>query len=617
MLIFLMCYISACGDDDNGVPIANAGPDQMVTAGAMVTLDGSGSSDPNGDVLGYSWSADSNNPSEVGLRSKTTVSPTFTAPNTAGAYTFTLVVDDGVAHSSPDMVIITVDTSNNNTAPVANAGPDQTVNAGATVTLDGSGSSDSDKDALTYSWSVLSDNPSAITLSDTMVAGPTFTAPNTAGAYKFVLVVNDGTVNSPTDTVVITSNTSSNAAPTADAGPDQTVNAGATVTLDGSGSSDSDRDNLTYNWSVLSDNPSAITLSDTTVAGPTFTAPNTAGAYKFVLVVNDGTVNSPTDTVQIVVEMVSPPTVATSRVSRNDVTFEGVTFGSSTFVAVGYYGGVPSAVNSTARGTINYSSDGMSWTEVSSSVTGGNVWYDVIFADNKFIAVGDSGSVATSIDGITWSEDRTSDNEDTRYWLGIAYDGSSTYFFVSRFGYYATSNKSALTTVTTAQGRFGTITWQAVTYGNNHFVAVGKDKSFGYYMNNALMEDGDIGGAAVQDNQGNFSSVTYGTSGFIATVSSLNNRGIHAVSTDGENWTIKTNDNVLLRGGSYVNNEYVMLGGEEDEGDVKIYFSSDTNITPSEAIVTEAEGLWQNVTYGNDKYVVVGEESKILIMTRN
>ena len=358
-------------------------------------------------------------------------------------------------------------------------------------------------------------------------------------------------------------------------------------------------------------------MSDTTVAGPTFTAPNTAGAYKFVLVVNDGTVNSPTDTVQIVVEMLSPPTATPSRVSRNNVTFEGVAFGSSTFVAVGYYGGVPSAVNSTARGTINYSSDGMSWTEVSSSVTGGNVWYDVIFADNKFIAVGDSGSVATSTDGITWSEARTSDNEDTRYWLGIAYDGSSTYFFVSRFGYYATSNKSALTTVTAAQGRFGTITWQAVTYGNNHFVAVGKDKSFGYYMNNALMEDGDIGGAAVQDNQGNFSSVTYGTSGFIATVSFLGNRGIHAVSTDGENWTIKTNDNVLLRGGSYVNNEYVMLGGEEDEGDVKIYFSSDTNITPSEAIVTEAEGLWQNVTYGNDKYVVVGEESKILIMTRN
>ena len=120
ILIFLMCYISACGDDDNGVPIANAGPDQMVTSGAMVTLDGSGSSDPNGDVLGYSWSADSNNPSEVGLRSKTTVSPTFTAPSTAGAYTFTLVVDDGVARSSPDMVTITVDTStsNNNTAQI-------------------------------------------------------------------------------------------------------------------------------------------------------------------------------------------------------------------------------------------------------------------------------------------------------------------------------------------------------------------------------------------------------------------------------------------------------------------------------------------------------------------
>ena len=287
----------------NAAPTADAGPDQPgVAQGATVTLNGSGSSDPDGDPLTYAWTLTSvPTGSAAVLSDATAAGPTFDADR-AGSYVAQLVVNDGTADSAPDTVTITVA---NAAPPTADAGPDQPgVAQGATVTLDGSGSSDPDGDPLTYAWTLTSvPTGSAAVLSDTTVVGPTF-GTDLVGTYVAELVVNDGTDDSAPDTVTITVD---NAAPTSDAGPDQTgVAQGATVTLDGSGSSDPGGDPLTYAWTLTSvPTGSTAVLSDATVVGPTFDA-DLVGTYVAELVVNDGTADSAPDTVTITVGNSAP-----------------------------------------------------------------------------------------------------------------------------------------------------------------------------------------------------------------------------------------------------------------------------------------------------------------------
>jgi hypothetical protein len=103
-----------------------------------------------------------------------------------------------------------------NEPPVADAGPDQIVEwTGASVDLNGSGSSDDDDDPLTYSW-VLTSKPlgSTASLTGANTATPSFT-PDLLGDYVVELVVNDGTDDSDPDTVTITVQDTTAPTPTA------------------------------------------------------------------------------------------------------------------------------------------------------------------------------------------------------------------------------------------------------------------------------------------------------------------------------------------------------------------------------------------------------------------
>ena len=211
-LMVMISLIIGCGggggDDgtSNNPPTADAGEDQTVTEGTIVTLNGFGS-DSDGTVSSYSWSQTTG--ITCTLSDPSAAQPKFTAPEVEDTTTliFSLIVtDNSGASSSADTVTITIN-PNENESPTADAGKDQTVTEGAIVTLNGFGS-DSDGTVSSYSWSQTTGI--TCTLSDPSAAQPKFTAPEVEDTTTliFSLIVTDNSgASSSADTVTITINT--------------------------------------------------------------------------------------------------------------------------------------------------------------------------------------------------------------------------------------------------------------------------------------------------------------------------------------------------------------------------------------------------------------------------
>lgn len=176
--------------DRNAAPNANAGLYQQVDVGTTVTLDGSASSDPNGDPLTFSWTVRGPTGLSVPVANATSARTTFVASD-QGLYTATLSVSDGALQ---DTSVTHVAAYPPNVAPVADAGADQSVFAGMTVTLSGSGS-DANGDILTYQWVLAVPAGSKAALSDSTVFNPSFVT-DVPGLYVASLTVNDGKLSS-------------------------------------------------------------------------------------------------------------------------------------------------------------------------------------------------------------------------------------------------------------------------------------------------------------------------------------------------------------------------------------------------------------------------------------
>lgn len=265
----------------NTAPVAHAGENQSVKLGSKVILDGSQSTDVDGDSLSYKWTlTHAPKQSLAKLHRANSAHPSLITDK-QGMYSIQLNVHDGHQLSEPSIVTL----STLNSAPVANAGHDQTAEVNTEITLDASESYDVDGNALRYTWTLLSaPKGSQAAIKAAHVPTPTFKI-DQAGSYVAQLVVHDALSDSAPDTVTISTD---NSPPIAHPGTAQPPILFSEITLDGTQSCDPDHNPLSYHWAILHQPAnSQARLDNTQSSTPRFKV-DQPGDYIFQLRVNDG-----------------------------------------------------------------------------------------------------------------------------------------------------------------------------------------------------------------------------------------------------------------------------------------------------------------------------------------
>ncbi|HLK93574.1 MAG TPA: hypothetical protein VKZ18_27025 [Polyangia bacterium] len=290
----------------NHAPTVNAGPDQTITLPATASLNGTVTDDglPNPPATFTStWSVVSG-PGTVTFAnaSNPVTTATFSA---AGTYDLRLTANDSALSASDDL-IVTVNAAATNTAPVVNAGPDQTITLPASASLAGTVTDDglpNPPGAVTTTWSKVS-GPGTVTFGNASARSTTATF-STAGSYVLQLLASDSAL-SASDTITVTVNAAAtNTAPTVNAGPDLTITLPASATLNGTASDDglpNPPGTLTVTWSKVS-GPGTVTFAspNAKVTTATFSA---AGTYVVQLTASDSALSA-SDTAQVTVNAAS------------------------------------------------------------------------------------------------------------------------------------------------------------------------------------------------------------------------------------------------------------------------------------------------------------------------
>ena len=252
----------------NRAPLANAGPDQSALVDAPITLDGSGSTDPDGHFpLAYEWQQINGSP--VALSSRTISRPIFTTPTAPAVLAFSLIVSDSMGLRSllTDTVVITA--SNRPITALLVLGSSPTTLGQATWFTATTYSSNA-----VYAWDF---GDGALALSNPI--SHTYSA---RGYYTAIVTATNG-ANSLTATLPVTI---TNLAPVALAGSDQNVSVNSQVDLNGSSSYDQDGHvPLTYHWAQ--NGGPAVLLSSIVISRPAFMAPATPSVLTFTLRVSD------------------------------------------------------------------------------------------------------------------------------------------------------------------------------------------------------------------------------------------------------------------------------------------------------------------------------------------
>ncbi len=281
---------------DNNPPEAVAKVNPVTISTGLVALDGSDSSDPDGDVITYEWSFVSRPAgSAAALSNANTVAPTFVADK-VGDYVVRLVVRDESLSDSATTFTLSI----TNVRPVAViTGPGTyTIKAkNGGVSLSGENSYDPDGAIASYAWSFVSKPAGSETALDSATNVTASFTPDVPGAYIVELVVTDnlGVESNPAQHTV-TASIPTNHQPVAVIDGPSTVSLGypssGKFNLSGVNSSDPDGDTLSYAWILLrKPENSMAAINSPAVDSFSFQA-DAPGEYEFQLIVNDGQLNS-------------------------------------------------------------------------------------------------------------------------------------------------------------------------------------------------------------------------------------------------------------------------------------------------------------------------------------
>ncbi|RUA28888.1 MAG: hypothetical protein DSY77_15635 [Bacteroidetes bacterium] len=202
-LILILSVMWSCEvTEENNPPSAVATSEVRVELGTTTTLDGSASSDVDGDDLTYEWTlVDAPGPNLDNLSNSNSAVAQF-QPIAAGNFTFQLTVSDPAGASDTDEVTIEVFAPANESpnAVILDENGDEfsatndniTFNVGSELILNGEASSDPEGDAISYEWAVENaPTGSAVTFSAPESANTTVVV-DTEGEYTISLLVRDG-----------------------------------------------------------------------------------------------------------------------------------------------------------------------------------------------------------------------------------------------------------------------------------------------------------------------------------------------------------------------------------------------------------------------------------------
>ncbi len=244
--------------------------------------------------------------------------------------------------------------------------------------------------------------------------------------------------------------------------------------------------------------------------------------------------------------------------SQPNVYFQGVTWDGSRFVAVGQDHDSAAGSNYVPMGVVYVSTDGISWTRVHNSVSGGTI-FQTVAASSGTILVGDNlGKIFRSTDGTSWSQFQIPYLEGGTYVVGGLTYGAGTFALAAHKRWisqdYNSGQSKILTSASGGQSlwtdRSGGMnlengSWQdlrQISYANDRFVASG----FGAKLR--VSTDGGLSFRAVLSEDTEAAAVGYGNGVYFGISKDYENAApVHFVSVDGERW-VQTDAQSMLEG---------------------------------------------------------------------